>query len=204
VKRLIWAALVAGCGVPGKPLPPGPVPPAAPAQVRILSVPDGIEVHAQRPTVDIDGAPLKKAPALLLFVNDPQCHGRPVRRADSGPLSWAEKPAHPLVLRVTAAIADRRGPPAAPVEFRWQTPPPAPPPPVGFGTPDGAVQIAWLPPEPPVTEIVVLRDGKPLATVPAQSGQYVDRAAKGPHLYSLAAQTPSARSAPSATVQIRP
>lgn len=201
---LLPLLLSLGCGVPGRPLPPGPIPPAAPTAISVLSVPDGFEVHAQRPTTDIDGQPLTQPPALLLFVDDPRCHGRPAHRAAQGPLRLAGTSTRPLTLRVTAAIDDRRGPPAQPVTVRWQAPPAAPPPPIGFGTPDGAVQIAWLPPDPPVTQMVILRDGAPLATVPAAQAQYVDRTATGAHRYALAAQTPSARSAPSATVRVQP
>lgn len=197
IARLGLGAILAGCGVAGHPVPPGPLPPAAPADVRILSTPDGLEVHMTPPTRDIDGGALTAPPELLVFVDDPRCAGLPAGAAAASPLTLALKPDAPITLRVAAAIGGRRGPPAPPLTARWAPPPPPPAAPIGFSTPDGGIQIAWLPPEPPVAEILVLRDGAIVGRAPAAQARFVDRPPPGAHRYALVAATAIARSAPS-------
>lgn len=194
--------LLLGCGVAGRPIPPGPVPPAAPTGVRVLSTPSGLEVQADRPTRDIDGGALDQPVELLLFADDPRCAGRPAHVSAAGPLSLKHTASAPITLRVAAAVAGRRGPPAPPVEARWIAPPPPPDPPVAFATPDGGVQVAWLPPPPPATVVRVLRDGAVIGQAPAAQAGLIDRPSRGVHRYAIIAATPNARSAPSPAVSV--
>lgn len=202
MKRLLGAGLLIGCGVAGHPIPPGPLPPAAPRVLEVVSTPGGLEVHATAPTTNIDGDPLTAPAQLLLFVDDPRCAGQPAHASETGPLRVGQKPTTPVTLRVAAAVEGRRGPPAAPISARWSPPPPQPDAPIGFSTPEGAVQIAWLPPKPPATEIIVLRDGQPVGRAPAAKARFIDRPSRGTHRYAIIAATPNARSAPSKAVAV--
>lgn len=196
--------LMLACGVPGLPLPPGPIPPAAPSNVRVLSTPDGLEVSAVHPTHDIDGAALKATPSLQVFVDDPRCHGAPVATAADGPLRWSVKPTQPVQVRVTAALADRRGPAAPPLVVRWTPPPPAPDAPIGFATPQNAVQIAWLPPEGQGGEMLILRDGAVIGRAAIAAARFIDAAPAGERRYTLMIETSTARSGPSPAVVVAP
>lgn len=199
---LLFGASLLGCGVAGRPLPPGPRPPAAPTDVRVVATPEGFEIEARRPTRDLDGEALATPPRLLLFVDDAACAGLPAAQADAGPLVWAERPEGSRRLHVVAAVAGRMGAPAAPVEVVWTPGPPAPDAPLAFLSPEGGVQLAWLPAEAPVEVVVVLRDGVPVGQAPADAARFVDPAPPGRHRYAVAAQTATARSAPSPEAEV--
>lgn len=190
-----------GCGVPGLPLPPGPIPPAAPRDVRVISTADGLEISATRPTQNIDGVDLQAAPGLQAFADDPRCTGAPVASAAVGPLRWSVKPSR-VVLHVTAALGDRRGPPAPPIVARWTPPPPPPEAPIGFTNPAKAVQLAWLPPEGQGGTMVILRDGVVIGRAPTAAAGFVDPAPGGARRYTLMIETPTARSGPSPAVVV--
>jgi hypothetical protein len=200
----LMGPLMLACGVPGLPLPPGPIPPAAPSDVRVLSTPDGLEISAVHPTHDIDGSLLEATPSLQVFVDDPRCHGTAVATAADGPLRWSVKPNAAVQLRVTAALADRRGPPAPPVFALWTPPPPAPDAPIGFATPHNAVQIAWLPPEGQGGEMLILRDGAVIGRAAIAAAGFIDPAPAGARRYTLKIETPIARSGPSPAVVVAP
>lgn len=194
--RVLFSLIPIGCGVAGRPLPPGPLPPAAPSAVRVLSVPGGFEVEASRPTRDVEGAPLAAAPTLLLFVDDPACAGVPAAVADVGPLRWPVVPEGPVSLHVAAAVGQRVGVPAA--HMATWTPPPGPPEaPLVFVDAAGGVQVAWLPAEAPVEHVVVLRDGAVVGRAPVAEARFIDAAPRGAHRYAVALETAAARSAPS-------
>ncbi len=192
-----------GCGVAGRPLPPGPRPPAQPTGVRVLSVPDGFLVEATRPSRDLDGAPLATPPALVLFVDDPTCQGLPVAAAEAGALHWPVQPAVPVQVQVAAAVGARVGPPSPPRFVVWQAPPPPPPEALVFPHPGGGLQIAWLPsPQGLVATMVIVRDGEVVGRIAAAEARFVDHPPPGRHRYVLAVELGETRSAPSPAVEV--
>ncbi len=200
--RLIPLLLV-GCGVPGAPLPPGPVPPAAPSAVEVVRTPEGLEIHATAPEVDLDGAPLAEPPDLLLFVDQAACDGHPAVQAPAGDLlRLPTRLTTPLTLRVVAARGNRQGAPSAPKVSSWAPPPPALERPIAYADAQGQVQLTWLPPSLPVVEVRVLRDGAPVATVAAAGAVYTDAAPVGTHTYAVEGLGPGFRTAPSPTVRV--
>ncbi|MCB9544980.1 MAG: hypothetical protein H6706_03710 [Myxococcales bacterium] len=197
----VLALGLAACGVPGRPLPPGPVAPRAPADVQVVSTPAGLEISAERPTRDLDGEPVPEPPSLLVFVDDAACRGVPAGVAATGPVV-VPRPAGEVTLRVVAAVGGRQGPPAEAVRVAWAPGPPPPDAPLAFLTPDRKVQLAWLPPDAPAGVMRILRDDRPVGVAPASAARFVDAAPPGPHRYRLEAVVGAARSAPSAPADV--
>ena len=119
-------------------------------------------------------------------------------------MRWSVKPKTAVPLHVTAALGDRRGPPASTVLARWIPPPLAPDAPIGFATPTAAVQIAWLPPEGQGGTMLVLRDGKVIGRAPVATAQFIDATPGGDRRYTLMIETSTARSGPSPAVIVAP
>ncbi len=182
----------------GAPLPPGPVPPEAPREVRALNAPEGIELQLVAPALDLDGEPLDaKAVRYLAFIDQPACDGLPVA-SGATPLML---PAGSGLVRVVASVEGRRGPASAPLRVNWQTPPPAPEAPLAFVDAKGQVQLTWLPPA--AERVRILRNGVVVAEVAAADALHTDAAPPGRHRYALIAVGADFRTAPSAAVKVR-
>lgn len=194
-------ALLAGCGVAGRPLPPGPIPPAAPTIETIRRTPEGIEVMASPPRADIDGAPLAEPPEILAYVDAPACRGVPTARGPANaPLRVPLRPEGAAELRLVAALGVRQGPPSPPAAVTWAPPPPPPDAPLAYVDTAGIVQLSWLPPA--AQFVRVLRDDHPIAEVPADAAVHSDPAPPGRHHYTLEAIGADFRTAPSAPAEV--
>ncbi len=203
IAPLLVGALLVGCGVAGRPLPPGPAAPDRPTELRVRATADGFEVTARLPTRDLDGEPLGADPAvrLAVFVDRADCRGVP-DAVGAPPLRLTAARDRPVDVRVVA-LRGRQAGPVARTHARWGPPPPPPEPPLAFVDAAGAVQLSWLPPPPPVDAVRVLRDGVRVAEAPADAAAFTDAAPAGEHAYALVALTPDAASAPSAAARVR-
>ena len=189
-------ALLAGCGVAGRPLPPGPTPPGPAGRLTVRSTPEGLELSAALPTTDLDGTPLTPEPPLRLavFVDRADCHGQPDALGPP-PLTLAVK--EPVEVRVVVLRGDRAGPASPPQQARWTEPPPAPEAPLAFVDATRAVQLSWLPPPPPASRVRVLRDGAQVAEAPVDAAGVTDAPPAGEHAYILMAVGPTFVTGPS-------
>ncbi len=194
------ALLLAACGVAGRPLPPGPLPPGAPGAPHPRSAPEALEVTVPAPSVDIDGRSLGEGVEVLLFVDRRACTGIPDARAPAGRPLRVPRPAGVVTLRAVAAVAGRAGPPGPAVTARWQAPPPPPEAPLAF-VGQGGVELSWLPPE-NASHVRILRDGLAVAEVPAAAALHTDPAPPGEHAYTLEALADTWVSGPSATATV--
>jgi hypothetical protein len=87
---------------------------------------------------------------------------------------------------------------------RW-TPPPSGPdePPLAFRVEAHVVELAFGPPRDDTTELELLRDGEPIARVPADRAVHVDtEAPNGPALYAIRWRGLDFVTAPSPTVTV--
>lgn len=179
---LVVAVLVGGCGAAGRPRPDAPTPEAPSLVWR--RAPDGWEVESTPSGRVETGVP---GPSVHLFVDPPGARGQPLY------VVLAEQ-----ALRLRPLDASQRlvgvvsGPPGAPTVFpvpvpRW-TPPPTGPdePPLAFRVDAHVVELAFGPPPADTTEVELLRDGAPVARVPADRAVHVDtEAPSGGALYSV-------------------
>lgn len=188
-----------GCGVAGRPLPPGPVPPAAPTVTSWRATPTAIEVRVEAPTRDIDGQPIVE-PLLLTAHRATDCSDAPIAHGPTGRALQLPPLPPSTPIRVVAARGARRGPPSAPVALGWVAPPAAPEAPLAFVDGQGQVQLSWLPPEAP--RVRILRDGVTVAEVDSALALYSDAAPVGRHRYQLVGVGPQYRTAPSASVSV--
>lgn len=203
-------ALALGCGVAGRPLPPGPTPPAAPELAEPVRTADGVELPLAAPLRDLDGGPIAADdPAVELWVyaapSAADCAGPPIAR---GPVRGLTVPRVHLdgPLRVVAVRDGRVGEPSAPLLVRWSPPPPPPEAPLAFVDGEGRVQLSWLPPEPPLVEVEIHRDGAPVAREAAAAALWSEQPGVGAFRYTLVGLGPGVRTAPSAaaTVSVPP
>lgn len=178
------------CGVAGRPLPPGPAPPAAPTPAAPVSTPDGAELSLAEPLRDIDGAPVGEGELWVHPADD--CAGAPLAR---GPLEGVLVPRARLggPLRLVAVRAGRAGPPSAPLTVAWTAPPPPPEAPLAFVDAGGRVQLSWLPPGPPVTEVEIRRDGEAVAIAPAEAALWSEQPGAGRYRYAIVGLAPGLR-----------
>lgn len=194
---------IAGCGVAGRPLPPGPTPPAAPLLAAPTHTPDGVHLTLAAPLRDLDDRPVDGPVELWAYAapRAEDCAGSPMAR---GPLDGLTVPADRLdgPLRVVAVREGRIGEPSAPLSVTWVAPPPAPEAPLAFVDAGGQVQLSWLPPEPPITEVEIRRDGAAVARAPAEAALWSERPGPGAHRYTLVGLAPGARTAASAAAVV--
>lgn len=197
----LWAALTcSACGVAGRPISPGPIPPAAPSSVRVVHSPDGWEVSVEDAAwVDVDGLRLEQVPDVWAFVDHPPCRFAPdVRGPADRPIQIARGERTRAVLWVALSRDGRVGRAKGPISVVWSAPPPAPEAPLVFATTAGRVELSWLPPPPPIDQIRVLRDGQPVALRPAGEAMFTDHAVPaGRHRYAIEGIGPGIRTAPS-------
>jgi hypothetical protein len=202
---LLLALLGSACGVPGRPLPPGPVPPAASPAPTLLSTPEGIEARAETPRIDVDGQPVGDGLEAWFYVDRPTCDGRPDARGPAGAPVVLPAQDGPLSVRVVHLRDGRAGPASPPAVATWTAPPPPPDAPLAFATPDGRVELTWLPPPEPITRIRIERDGATVTEQAASEGLYTDSdAPPGDRVYRLVGLGDTVRTTPSkpATVQV--
>ena len=202
--RLTLGLLLIGCGVAGRPRPPGPTPPTAPTQISVNSTPTGFQITVEPPTHDLDGRPLTEPPIILAYIDQPRCDGTPAAQGPASEPLRLPKSAAGKTLRIAGALAGRQGRSAAPIRLSWHQPPPPPEAPLLFVDAQKVVQISWLPPESPVAQIRILRDGVPITDAPAAQAQASDSPGPGTWRYQLQSIGPNVVSgaSPDATITL--
>lgn len=194
------AALLSGCGVAGRPLPPGPAPPGGPIP-HAISTPDGVRVTVTTP-FDVRGRLIEDEVELWLFPAA-DCQGTPIARGDAAtgvliPPSHVGAP-----LRLVQVRAGRVGEPSGPFTAAWTAPPPAPEAPLAYVDAHGEVHLSWLPPEPPIQRVEIQRDGVPVAEVRAEHALWSERPkAAGRYRYRIVGVGFDLRTGPSDTVEV--
>lgn len=198
-------ALLAGCGVAGRPVAPGPSPPAAPVMASPVMTPDGIELRVDGSLLDVDGRAIEPSEAELWIYATDDCRGAPIARGALGgvavPRAQLDRPLRPVAVR-----GGRVGAPGDPLALTWRAPPPPPEAPLVFVDGEGRVQLSWLPPDPPIEAVEIRRGGEAMARLPADAALWTDRPPPGPHAYRLVGLAPGARTAasPPAEVEVPP
>ncbi len=193
--KRVWLGLaLTACGVPGRPVPPGPTPPAAPSNLRFIRVPTGLEVRVEPPGGDLDGERFAVAPTLLLFTDNPGCTGAPAASFTDGIAQLAVADGRLRSLRAVAVISGLQGPATVPLQAGWRAPPPAPEAPLVFVS-AGKVQITWLPPA--AAHVLIVRDGRVVGERPARDAGWQDVPPPGRHRYRIVARGADFRTAPS-------
>lgn len=188
-----------GCGVAGAPMPPGPLPPAAP-DVRIINTPDGLELYSASPPRDIDGKRIDEPVELRLFPGTGPVTGPPVARATAQPIRLGRRPSVSTG-RLVAYRGRRASRPSSPIRLRWKAPPPAPTP-IGFVDAGGQARLMWPPLPAEVTEVVVLRDSDPVRTLSADVSTFTERPTRPRHRYQIIIRGETFRSGPSEAVTV--
>jgi hypothetical protein len=170
---VLLAALLCGCGVPGR---PQLTPPPSLTHCDLLRTPTGFELSAP---VDL----------LVRLDHAPIAAELPAQRVQLLPSTLRH-------LSVAPVVGGRIGH-ACTRSPTWTPPPPPPEGPIVFPGPAGTVQITWLAP-PEALHIVLYRDGAPIARLPSTNPLYTDHPAPGTHHYAIAAEDAQSRTAASA------
>ena len=187
------------CGVAGRPMPPGPLPPSPPSDVRLISTPEGVEIHGPRQHRDVDGELIEGPVELRLIPDDSATPGRTLARAKGAPIRVA-RPISGGVVRLVAYRGRSASRPSAPFTLSWSAPPSAPTP-IGFMDDGGRTRLMW-PPVDGGVGVTVLRDGEVVANMEPGSTAYTERAPGARHEYQIVLRGETFRSGPSAAVQL--
>ncbi len=194
------AALLGGCGVAGRPLPPGPAPPGVPIP-HAISTPDGVRVTVSAP-FDVRGRLIEGDVELWLFPAA-DCEGTPIARGDAAtgvliPPSHVGAP-----LRLVQVRAGRVGEPSGPLTATWTAPPPALETPLAYVDESDEVHLSWLPPGAPLQRVEIQRDGVPIDEVRAEHAMWSERPRRaGRYRYRIVGVGFDLRTGPSAAVEV--
>ena len=198
--QAVLAFCALGCGVAGRPMPPGALPPSPPNPIRQISTPEGIEIHGPARYRDIDGVVIPEPVELRLFGSDSPLTGRPLAKAKNAPIQMPPSTGSRSV-RLVAYRGRRASQPSPAFTLSW-TPPPTAPSPIGFIDDAGRTRLMWPTVEEDVHTITVLRDGTPITELDSKSTSFSESAPGTRHQYQLVTRGETFCSAPSAGVML--
>ncbi len=198
LRAFLLATLCGGCGVAGQPMPPGPLPPSAPREIRQVSTPEGVEVYGPQQHRDVDGHLIGDPVELRLYPADGPWTGPPLGRATGTPILIA-RPKETSLVRLIAYRGRNASRASPPFRLSW-SPPAKAPTPIGFIDEEGVTRIMWPPLEDAVNTVTILRDGEPVSHIEARSTTFTERAPGSRHRYQIVIRGETFRSAPSGAV----